>query len=180
MGMRMDSSALGRAAWGILLAGLALGAGAAVLFQGQLARLEGGCGGGGNPQRTGPMRVEACGADRAWHFSYRGADGIPGNGDDPVSLGDLRLPAHTEVVINLQSKDFIYVFSCPDLNLKEIAVPDLQFSLAFRTGESGRFSLAMDSMCGFPAAPGETMGTLRVVSEGDFKSWLDSCFLRSR
>lgn len=178
--MRIDSSALGRAAWGILLAGLALGAGAAVLFQGQLTRSERGSGGGGNPQRALPVRVEACGADRAWHFSYSGADGIPGNGDDPVSLGDLRLPAHTEVVINLQSRDFIYVFSCPELNLKEIAVPDLQFSLAFRTGESGRYSLAMDSMCGFPAAPGETMGTLRVVSEGDFKSWLDSCFLRSR
>ena len=109
--MRIDSSAPSRAALGILLAGLALGAGAAILFQGQLARFERGSTRGRNPQGNVPLRVEACGADRAWHFSYSGADGIPGNGDDPVSLGELRLPAHTEVVINLQSKDFIYVFT---------------------------------------------------------------------
>jgi heme/copper-type cytochrome/quinol oxidase subunit 2 len=124
------------------------------------------------------VEVEALGSGRAWHFSYGGRDGIPGTADDAVSTGDLTLPENADVVIHLRSRDYIYVFSCPGLNLKEIAVPDLEFSLAFRTGAAGRHELAMDPMCGFPAAPGETMGALRVVSQGGFQSWLDSCHHR--
>ena len=126
-----------------------------------------------------PLLVEARGAGKKWHFSYAGADGIPGNGDDPVSTTELRLPELADVVIRLRSQDFIYVFSCPELSLKEIAVPDLDFSIGFRTGHAGRYQLAMDPMCGFPAALGETMGTLHIVSETDFLSWLGSCLVRS-
>jgi heme/copper-type cytochrome/quinol oxidase subunit 2 len=37
---------------------------------------------------TVPVQVEARGIDRAWHFSYPGADGILNTGDDIVSVGD--------------------------------------------------------------------------------------------
>ena len=153
----------------LLLAGIALGTGVGIYF----------CAGQKSRSRDEPLRVEARGVGRQWHFSYAGADGILGSGDDPVTTDELRLPEHAKVVIQLRSKDFIYVFSCPDLNLKEIAVPDLEFSIAFRTAGAARYVLAMDPMCGFPAAPGETMGNLQVVSESDFQSWLGSCFHRS-
>lgn len=126
----------------------------------------------------GRVQIEAVGSGRAWQFSYGGQDGILGTGDDLVSAGELTLPERAEVVIHLRSRDTIYVFSCPGLNLKEIAVPDLEFSLVFRTGGGGRYELAMDPMCGFPAAPGETMGALRVVSHPDYQSWLGSCYNR--
>lgn len=130
-----------------------------------------------DPERAtdsaGLVRVEALGRERRWHFSDDGPDGVAGTGDDRVSTGELTLPAHTDVLIHLRSRDTLYVFSCPALKLKEIAVPDLEFSLAFRTGPPGRHELAMDPMCGFPAAPGETMGVLRVVSPRDFRSGPD-------
>lgn len=121
------------------------------------------------------LHVEARGRGRAWYFSYCDPNGTPMTGDNQTSKSALRLPAHTEVVIHLRSHDYIYVFSCPELNLKEIAVPDLEFSLSFRTGGYGRYELAMDAMCGFPAAPGETMGVLHVISNKGLPSWLESC-----
>jgi len=170
---------LKRPAQGILLwAGIALGTGAAIYAIYDWWQW-GGSGGRSYRSREEPLRVEARGMGRKWHFSYAGVDGIPGNEDDQVTTGELRLPENAEVVIQLRSKDFIYVFSCPDLNLKEIAVPDLEFSITFRTARPGRHPLAMDPMCGFPAAPGETMGQLQVVSESEFQSWLGSCFLRA-
>jgi heme/copper-type cytochrome/quinol oxidase subunit 2 len=125
-------------------------------------------------ERLDPVRVDALGHGRRWHFSYDGPDGVSGTGDDRVSTGELILPGNTEVRIHLRSRDFIYVFSCPELGLKEIAVPDLEFTLVFRTGGRGRYELAMDPMCGFPAVPGETMGVLRVVLPSDFRSWVGS------
>ena len=121
------------------------------------------------------LQIEARGSGRAWHFSYCGPDGAPMTGEDRTSKGELRLPANADVVIHLRSHDYIYVFSCPELNLKEIAVPDLEFSISFRTEGCGQYKLAMDPMCGFPAAPGETMGTVHVVSSKDLPSWLGSC-----
>lgn len=120
---------------------------------------------------TGSVRVEALGCGRRWQFSHGGSDGLVGTTDDRVRTGELVLPGNTDVEIQLRSRDFIYVFSCPELNLKEIAVPDLEFTLSFRTGRPGRHELAMDPMCGFPAAPGETMGVLRVVSPQEFSDW---------
>ncbi|HIG28205.1 MAG TPA: hypothetical protein EYQ50_10540 [Verrucomicrobiales bacterium] len=119
-----------------------------------------------------PLRVEARGSGRAWRFTYSGRDGVLGTGDDRVSDNHLRLPAGVDVVIQLRSDDFIYVFSCPGLKLKEIAVPDLEFSIAFRVDRRGDYDLVMDPMCGFQLPPGETMGTLGVASETDFRLWL--------
>lgn len=121
---------------------------------------------------VGRLQVEARGIGRAWHFSYCGQDGVPVTGNDLTTKSELKLPTNTDVVIHLRSHDYIYVFSCPELNLKEIAVPELEFSLAFRTGGCGQYELAMDPMCGFPAAPGETMGTLHVVSNKELPSGL--------
>ena len=119
-----------------------------------------------------PLRIEARGSRRAWRFSYSGPDGILGTEDDPISDGHLRLPTGENVVIQLRSDDYIYVFSCPELELKEIAIPDLEFSISFQTDRRGEYDLAMDPMCGFRLPPGETMGTLSVVPKSEFRLWL--------
>ncbi len=160
-----------RAALCTVLAGIGIALGAAVHFLHERTT---------RPDDSGlwhrdpgaPLRVEARGSGRAWRFSYSGPDQILGTGDDPVSGGHLRLPAGADVVIQLRSDDYIYVFSCPGLKLKEIAVPDLDFSIVFRADRRGEYDLAMDPMCGFRLRPGETMGTLSVVSESDFRLWL--------
>lgn len=105
--------------------------------------------------------IEAFGRDRAWQFSV----------GERVSQDELKLPLGAEVLINLRSEELIYVFSCPELGLKEIAVPDLEFSLSFKPDRLGNFELLMDPMCGFQLSPGKTMGRLRVVSAAEFRRW---------
>ena len=119
-----------------------------------------------------PLQVEARGREQAWRFSYSGPDGNLGTDDDSVSDGHLVLPAGGDAVLQLRSDDYLYVFSCPALELKEIAVPDLEFSLTIQVDRLGEYDLAMDPMCGFRLGPGETMGTLSVVSEDVFRRWL--------
>jgi heme/copper-type cytochrome/quinol oxidase subunit 2 len=126
-----------------------------------------------------PLRIEARGSDRSWRFSYFGPDGILGTNDDLQSTANLRLPVGVEVILSLRSDDFVYVFTCPALNLKEIAVPDLEFSISFRADRLGEFDLLMDPMCGFRLPPGKTMGIVSVDSESDFRRWLQEYIDRS-
>ena len=119
-----------------------------------------------------PLRIEARGSDRDWNFSYLGPDGTLDTADDIKSTGEMNLPVGAEVVIDLWSNDFIYVFSFPGLGLKEIAVPDLEFSISFTAERPGEFNLLMDPMCGFRLPPGETMGRIKVASASDFRQWL--------
>ena len=119
-----------------------------------------------------PLRIEARGSDRDLNFSYLGPDGTLDTADDIKSTGEMNLPVGAEVVIDLRSNDFIYVFSCPGLGLKEIAVPDLEFSISFTAERPGEFNLLMDPMCGFRLPPGETMGRIKVASASDFRQWL--------
>lgn len=118
-----------------------------------------------------PLLVEARGRGREWQFTYGGADGVLGSDDDVITRRNFRVPAGAEVLIQLRSDDYIYVFSCPDLGIKEIAVPDLRYEIRFRAREPGAYELAMDPMCGFRLPPGGNMGTLEVTSERDFRSW---------
>lgn len=130
----------------------------------------------GNQWSTGsslPLRIEARGSDRSWRFSYFGPDGVLGTMDDLQSIETLRVPVGAKVILNLRSDDFIYVFSCPELKLKEIAVPDLEFSISFRANQLGEFDLLMDPMCGFRLPPGKAMGIVSVDSESDFRRWIE-------
>jgi heme/copper-type cytochrome/quinol oxidase subunit 2 len=119
-----------------------------------------------------PLQIKARGFKRAWQFSYAGLDGMLGTPDDATSTGELSLPVDTEVILSLRSEDYIYVFSCPELKLKEIAVPELDFSITFKTERLGVFDLVMDAMCGFQLPPGQTMGTINVTSKAHFEHWL--------
>ena len=114
---------------------------------------------------AGELTIEARGKSRAWHFTYP---------DEQASSGVLTVPAGVDVVIQLRSDDYLYVFSCPDLALKEIAVPDLDYAISFRVEQPGDFELAMDPMCGFRLPPDQTMGNLRVLPEKEFRRWLIS------
>ena len=118
-----------------------------------------------------PLLIEARGRGREWQFTYGGGDGVLGSADDVVTRRHFRVPAGAEVLIQLRSDDYLYVFSCPDLGLKEIAVPDLSYQIRFSPRAPGAHELAMDPVCGFRLPPGENMGSLIVTSERDFRSW---------
>ena len=121
---------------------------------------------------SNPLLIEARGRDREWQFTFGGADGVVGSDDDVVTSRHFQVPAGVEVRLQLRSDDYIYVFSCPELAMKEIAVPDLDYEIRFHTSVPGVYELAMDPMCGFRLPQGATMGTLTVASENGFRSWI--------
>jgi len=93
--------------------------------------------------------IEVTGENFNWHFRYPGHDGVLGTDDDMFSLQDLYLPANSRVTLKLKSKDYIYSFALPELGKKEIAVPELDFTMQFKTEENGTLQILGDQFCGY-------------------------------
>ena len=87
-------------------------------------------------------------------------------------MQDVHLPINQNVILELHSKDYVYSFALPHLDLKEIAVPDLTFSLSFKTDTVGTFELLGDQMCGY--AHPQLLGKLIVTSAKEFESWSET------
>ena len=96
-----------------------------------------------------PLRIRITGDDFAWHIRYPGPDGQLGSKDDVHRQGDLHLPAHRPIRIELTSHDYLYMLALPHLSLKEIAVPDITFNLDFKTNRPGIHELQGNQLCGF-------------------------------
>lgn len=118
-----------------------------------------------------PLLIDATGNREGWVFVYAGIDSERLTDDDFQVRKHAVIPANTDVVFRLHSTDVIYVFSAPELNAKEIAVPDLDFSVRTNVAKIGLYNLVMDPMCGFRLPPGEVMGTISVVAPEKFEYW---------
>jgi heme/copper-type cytochrome/quinol oxidase subunit 2 len=95
-----------------------------------------------------PYRIELTGSDYRWRVRYPGLDGVLGNKDDVTDQSEIHLPADTEIVLELRSTDYVYIVSIPELKLKEIAAPTLEFRLRFQPLQVGRLVLEGDDFCG--------------------------------
>lgn len=113
-----------------------------------------------------PLVVDITGVEYEWHMRYPGLDGKLNTADDGYDKRHLHLPAHTEVKLQLHSEDYLYSFALPHVDLKEIAIPDLEFSLSFTTGSEGTFDLLGDQLCGY--AHPKLMGKLIILSPSEF------------
>ena len=80
------------------------------------------------PQR---LNIEVTGSDFEWHVRYAGPDETFRTPDDYVTRRNITLMTGIPTTIFLRSDDYVYSFALPHLGLKEIAVPDLEFSLEF-------------------------------------------------
>ena len=116
------------------------------------------------------LTVEVTGREFRWHIRYPGPDGRLGTADDIRVLGDLHLPAHTKVTVRLTSEDYVYTFALPHIGAKEIAVPEMFFSIAFETDSSGVFEVLGDQLCGY--AHKDLIASLIVQNRADFEAWL--------
>jgi cytochrome c oxidase subunit 2 len=103
----------------------------------------------GQVTRLDSIVVEVTGNEFNWNFRYPGEDGIFGTIDDRHSVQDLFLPDNTPVTLKLSSKDYVYSFALPDLDMEEIAVPDLSFEMQFNTGKEQTMPLMGDQLCGY-------------------------------
>ena len=129
------------------------------------ALLLSGCDPGGPQNRLDSIVVEVTGDDFNWYFRYPGPDGVLGTSDDRHSMQDLFLPDNSKVDLKLNSNDYVYLFSLPELGMREIAVPGLSFELQFTTQEEQVLDLMGDQMCGF--AHESLIGKVYVRNQDD-------------
>lgn len=113
------------------------------------------------------LEIEVTGDKFYWHFRYPGRDGIVGSLDDIVGSRELIVPLNRQIRLRLRSLDYIYVFEFPPLGIREIAVPELQYSVEFVLQKPTVSTLPMDPLCAFGQFQNESMGIIR----GDDAAW---------
>ncbi|MDE2743274.1 MAG: hypothetical protein OXI58_16895 [Gemmatimonadota bacterium] len=119
----------------------------------------------------GPLRIQITGEEFIWQLRYPGPDGALHTADDITKPGkELHLPLGIEVEIELTSRDYIYTFALPHLDLHQVAVPDLTFALTFTPQTTGVFAFVGDQMCGFEHE--SLNGRVVVESPAAFVDWL--------
>ena len=119
----------------------------------------------------GPLLIQITGEEFTWQFRYPGPDGSLHTDDDIIKPGkELHLPLGVEIEVELTSRDYIYTFALPHLDLHQVAVPDLTFALSFTPQTSGVFAFVGDQMCGFEHE--SLNGRVVVESPTAFVDWL--------
>ena len=107
------------------------------------------CGSANRDEQLQSIVIEVTGDEFNWYFRYPGPDGVLGTDDDRHSVQDLFLPDNSNVQLKLKSNDYVYSFALPELGMKEIAVPGLDFGLRFTTQDEQTLQLLGDQFCGF-------------------------------
>ncbi len=119
---------------------------------------------------AGPLRIALNGQDYAWEIAYRDIAGARRKQLQPPWDGTLKLPAESEIEVTLTSGDYLYMFELPRFNVRETAVPGLEFRFRFRTGPPGRWKLLGNQMCGYLHP--DLLGTVQVMEPEAFRAWL--------
>ena len=137
----------------------------------------GGCGGRlplawPETEPSGVCPVEVTGSRFEWSFRYPGRDGRFGTDDDLISLRHLHLPRGRTVDLKLTSTDYIYTLSLPELQLEEIAGPELVHILRVDAARAGSYQLVSDPMCAVRFSHDEEMGRLKIEDDSAFQDWL--------
>jgi len=117
---------------------------------------------------TNPLLVEVTGRDFVWHFRYSGPDGILNTRDDISTSDVLYLPCDQDIRFVVHSDDYVYYLSIPELDLRQIAIPELTFEKTFRTTRMGVFEMPVDPMCGMRFLHEGPMGRVIVQQKSSF------------
>lgn len=116
------------------------------------------------------LDFQIVGRDCRWEMIYPGRDGLLGTPDDIEAGNRCQIPAGIPVRISLKSTDFIYSFALSELNLREVAVPDLEFTLTLSPLTPGQLTFHGGEMCGDQR--NELSGTVVVQSLAEWNTWL--------
>lgn len=104
-----------------------------------------------------------------WMFTYPGADGELGTGDDFTERNHLHVPAERPVEIRLRSEDVIHSFFIPALRVKQDAVPGMTTSTWFVASEPASLELACAELCGLGHY--RMQAEVTVQAPTDFEAW---------
>lgn len=130
---------------------------------------------GGCNSSESVIQVRAEGKGFYWYFTLAGEDQIFDTADDIKSEKILHLPENSNVHIQVTSQDYLYMFRSPKLAINEVAVPSMFFDVIFIAGQTGKFELEVDPLCGFNFAhDNDVMGHLNITSIENYQTWLAS------
>ena len=142
----------------------------------------------------GALAVEVTGMQFQWYFRYAGKDEKPGRVDaqryahpdegnplgidpsDPAGADDivsstLVLPEGRDVLLTLRSQDVIHSLFIPAMRFKQDAVPGMEIHAHFKPTQAGTYEIACTQLCGLGHY--RMRAAVRVVSEEEFRKWLD-------
>jgi cytochrome c oxidase subunit 2 len=114
------------------------------------------------------MEVTVYGHQWWWSFEYD----LDGDGEvDIITANELVIPAGTEIVLNIESRDVIHSFWVPSLNGARDAAPGRTHTLVLESDEPGEFYGQCKEFCGLSHANMK----MRVVAlpMDEFLTWTD-------
>lgn len=112
-----------------------------------------------------------------WRARYPGDDGVLGTSDDFENAFEFVVPADTDVVFDLRSRDVIHSFFVPEFRLKQDALPGHTIPVWFNArlrpqdverGES-TYDLVCAELCGWGHY--KMAGRVRVMRQDLFDAW---------
>jgi len=131
--------------------------------------LAAGCAPTDSTEKPVTWEVILTGTDFRWQITDPGIDGQLGTADDLTTAPPLRLIAGTRTRITLLSSDYLYMFSVPDADIRQIAVPDLRYSVEIHTGAARSTTFLGDQFCGFAHA--DLSGEILVEDWPEYRKW---------
>ncbi len=75
---------------------------------------------------------------------------------------DLWIPPGRSIRLHFGSLDYVYTFLQTDLNINEMAIPDIQTAAAFDSPAEGQFAITTSPLCGFMFAHADYRPTIRI------------------
>ena len=118
-----------------------------------------------------PFRVEVTGCEGRWDIRYPDLPGRLAVAGRQNAVPNIHIPQNVQVLLIFKSADYIYGFALPAYNLKEIAVPDLEFTAGFRASDAGLHEFRGDELCGGPHS--RLDGHLCVEPQDRFLEWYE-------
>ena len=113
------------------------------------------------PDDPNALHIDVIGFQWGWRFVYPNGREI---------IGEMRVPVHTTVILNITSQDVFHSFGIPDFKIKRDAIPGRVNQAWFMAEEVGQFyTTRCYELCGTGHA--EMTAEVLVLSSTSFNNW---------
>ena len=116
-----------------------------------------------------PFVLEITGTNKSWSAKYPDTSGGKDARKVVPAAREIHLPLDTKIILLLRSTDYVYTFAIPQQELKEIAVPSLEFRMTLLPTEARQLELVGEGLCGDPHT--EVPGRLIFEPPSQFLKW---------
>lgn len=119
-----------------------------------------------------PYVLEITCNKKNWSVRYPDEAGRPtGKGTALSASCEIHAPLGRKLVLLLKSSDYVYAMAIPQTQLKEIAVPGLEFRIEFEPTKAATLELVAEQLCGEPDSA--VAGRLVIEPPRRFLQWQD-------